>query len=77
MGIVGGAGPEGAGIGGRKERSWREVGESMRAEKGVLEQAGQNQKINQDLERYICDGGCGILRAAGVLLSGSSSFSRK
>lgn len=76
MGIVGGAGPEGAGIGGRKERSWREVGESMRAEKGVLEQAGQNQKINQDLEHCICDGGRGILRA-GVLLSGSSSFSRK
>lgn len=76
MGIVGGAGPEGAGIGGRKERSRREVGESMRAEKGVLEQAGQNQKINQDLERCICDGGRGILRA-GVLLSGSSSFSRK
>lgn len=76
MGIVGGAGPEGAGIGGRKERSWREVGESMRAEKGVLEQAGQNQKINQDLERCFCDGGRGILRA-GVLLSGSSSFSRK
>lgn len=67
VGIVGGAGPEGAGIGGRKESSWRDVDEWMRAEKGVLEQAGQNQKIDQDLERRICDGGREILRAGGSI----------
>lgn len=51
-GIVGGAGTEGVGIGGRGFRvgSWC----ILRDDDGVLEQAGQNQKITEALERCIC-----------------------